>query len=135
MIAYSSKKLSAEEEGYCASDHKVLELIYFLKRFRCYLEGATFEKFTDNQVLKNFFTKPSMRRKEPTWLETLGNFGIFPMNLQPGKMHVLGDVLYRARHITNEQKVRNAFELPYIGVSNSICRCEEDQFSGHLHVR
>ena len=104
VIAYFSKKLSPEEEDYCASDRELLGLVYFLKRFRCYLEGATFEEFTDNQVLKNFFTKPSMSRKEARWLETLGNFGIFPINLKPGKIHVLGDVLSRAPHIMIERK-------------------------------
>ena len=103
-IAYFPKKLSPEEEDYCASDRELLGLVYFLKRFRCYLEGTTFEVFTDNQVLKNFFTKPSMSRKESRWLETLGNFGIFPINLKPGKIHVHGDVLSRAPHIMNERK-------------------------------
>ena len=40
-----------------------------------------------------------MSRKEARWLETLGNFGIFPITLKPGKIHVLGDVLSRAPHV------------------------------------
>ena len=52
--------------------------------------------FTDNQVLKHFFTKAKLSRREARWLETLGNFGVFPINLKPGKIHVLGDTLSRA---------------------------------------
>ena len=47
----------------------------------------------DDQVLKHFFTKPKLSRREARWLGTLGNFGIFPITLKPGKIHVLGDVL------------------------------------------
>ena len=75
VIAFYSKKLSPTEADYTANDRKLLGLICFLERFRCYLEGASFEIFTDNQVLMCFFTRPKMSRKEARWLETLGNFG------------------------------------------------------------
>ncbi len=93
VIVYFSKKLSPAERDYTANDREFLRLIYFLKRFRCYLEGASFAIFTDNQVLKHFFSEPKLSRKEVRWLVTLGNFGSFPINLKPGKIHVLGDNL------------------------------------------
>ena len=37
-----------------------------------------------------------MSGKEARWLDTLSNFGIFPITLKPGKVHVLGDVLTKA---------------------------------------
>ena len=58
------------------------------------------EIITDNQVLKSFFTKLSLSRREARWLETLGNFGIFPITLKSGMLHVLGDTLSRAPHAT-----------------------------------
>ena len=99
VIAFFSRKLSPAEENYSANDRELLGLVYFLERFRCYLEGSSFEIFTDNQVLKHFFSKPNLSRREARWVETLGNFGIFPINLKPGKVHVLGDTLSRAPHI------------------------------------
>ena len=81
VIAFYSKKLSPTESVYTASDRELFGLISFLNRFRCYLEGTEFEIFTDTQVLKSFFTKPKLSRKESRWLETLGNFGIFPITL------------------------------------------------------
>ena len=101
VSAFYSKKLSPTEADYTENDHELLGLISSLERIRCYLEGANFEIFTDNQVLKYFFTKPKMSRKEARWLETLGNFGVFPITLKPGKIHVLGDALPRAPHILN----------------------------------
>ena len=68
-IAYYSKKISNAEQDYTANERELLALVYFLKQFRCYLEGTTFEVFTDNQVLHNFFTKPNLNRREARWLD------------------------------------------------------------------
>ncbi len=73
VIAYFSEKLSRAENDYTANDRELLELTYLFKRFRCYLEGASFEILTDNQV----FSKPKLSRKEAKLLETLGNFVSF----------------------------------------------------------
>ena len=58
VIDFYSKKQSPTEADYTANDRELLGLICFLERFRCYLEDASFEIFTDSQVLKYFFTKP-----------------------------------------------------------------------------
>lgn len=58
-VSYLSKRLTPTEENYSANDREVLGLIYFLQRFRCYLEGSSFEVLNDNQILISFFTKPS----------------------------------------------------------------------------
>lgn len=57
VIAYFSKSLNNAEENYTSNDPELLGLVYFLKRFRCYLEGSTFEVLTDNQVLQHFLSK------------------------------------------------------------------------------
>lgn len=101
MIAFYSKRISPTESDYTANDRAFLGSISFLERFRCYLKGASLEIFTENQVLQYVFTKPEMSRKEARWLEKLGNFDIFPITLRPGKIHVLGDLLLRARYVHN----------------------------------
>ena len=57
-----------------------------------------------------------MSRKKARWLETQGNFGIFPINLEPGKIHVLGDVLSQAPYIMNVAKpvMFIAVKVPFI---------------------
>jgi len=132
VIAFFSKKLSDAEANYSANDRELLGLVRFLERFRCYLEGSTFEIFTDNQVLKHFFTKKKLSRREARWLETLGNFGVFPIKLKPGKIHVLGDTLSRAPHADDSDVVVNDVEVPYIQFDNVISGYEEDQFFGPI---
>ena len=127
VIAFFSRKLTPAEENYSANDRELLGLVCFLERFRCFLEGTSFEIFTDNQVLKHFFTKPELSRREARWVETLGNFGIFPINLKPGKIHVLGDTLSRAPHI----KV-NDIEVMTPSIDFITSAYKEDEFYGPL---
>ena len=118
---------------YTANDRELFGLISFLNRFRCYLEGTEFEVFTDNQVLKIFFTKQKLSRKESRWLETLGNFGIFAITLKPGKIHVLGAVLSRAPHVMekiDDGLLCNDVEVPFVKHEDVITRYDEDQFFG-----
>lgn len=97
-LAFMSHKLSPAEQNYIASDRELLVLITFLKRFRCYLEGSEFEIITDNQVLSNLFTKENLSRREASWISLLRNFGIFPITLKKGYLHVLGDAPSRIPH-------------------------------------
>lgn len=46
-----------------------------------------------------------MNRKEARWLDLLSQFGIFKVNLKPGRIHVLGDVLSRAPHVMKEDNL------------------------------
>jgi len=130
VIAFFSKKLAPAEQNYTANDRELLGLIRFLERFRCYLEGSEFEIITDNQVLKYLFTKPKLSRREARWIETLGNFGIFPITLKAGKIHVLGDVLSRAPHAKENDPRINVMEVPYIEIGDIIESYDSDQFFG-----
>ena len=40
VIAFFSKKLSPAEQNYTTNDRELVRLIYFLQRFRCYLERS-----------------------------------------------------------------------------------------------
>ena len=71
------------------------------------MEGSEFEVITDNQALKYFFSKQRLSRKETRWLEEVSNFGIFPINLKAGKIHVLGDVLSRAPNALQPIQISN----------------------------
>ena len=81
----------------------------------------------DNQVLKHFFTKPRLSRREARWIETLGNFEIFPITLELGKVHVLGDTLSRAPHINVNDIEAMTPSLDFITDGY-----KEDQFYGTL---
>lgn len=47
-------------------------------------------------MLKNFFTNLSMNSCEATRLELLAVFSIKMLNINPGRVHIFLDVLYRA---------------------------------------
>ncbi len=78
-------------------------------------------------MLRHFFFKPKLSRKEARWLETLGNLVSFQLTLKPGKIHVLGDTLSRAAHIAF-----NALEIPFIELDSVIGSYENDQFFGPI---
>lgn len=75
-------------------------MIYFLRRFRSYLEGAELEILSDNQFIYRSFTKPVLSRRKSRWLEFLGILGIKKMFLISGKVRVLEGALSRAPRIT-----------------------------------
>lgn len=98
VIAYFSKRLNAAEENYTSNERELLGLVYFLKRFRCYLEGSDFEVITDNQVLSHFLTKKNLSRREARWLDLFAQFNLDKITLVQGRIHVLGDALSRIRN-------------------------------------
>lgn len=132
VVAHFFKRLSPAEENYTANDRELSGLIYFLQRFRCYLEGSEFEAFTDNQVLKAFFTKTSMTRREARWLDFLSQFNITAITLRKGRIHVLGDALSRAPHapVTLSNTEALNFSLPE-NLSDSY---EADQTFGPIYM-
>ena len=134
VIAYFSRKLNPAQTNYTANDRELLGMIEFLKHFRCYLEGAEFEVITDNQVLKNFFDKKELSRREARWIETLSEFGIFPITLQKGRVHVLGDALSRVTHGKDTVELQNISVLHWNPASDNSfkSRLRDDQYFGPI---
>lgn len=116
VIAFFSRELSRAESDYTANDRELLGLIQLLQRFRCYLVGSEFEIFTDNQILKHFFTIDNQSRRRARSIEMLKNFGIFPFTLKPGKTNYLEDILSRAPDV--EKICVNAVEVPFIDLKD-----------------
>lgn len=111
-VSYFSKRLTPTEKCYSQNYHELLGPIYFLLRFRCYLEGSLFEVPTDNHILKSF-TKPSPSRSEARWLDFLGQFLITSLMLVKRKLNVLGNPHTRAPETTkstpNTDILKNVF--------------------------
>lgn len=81
--------------------------MYFLKRFRCFLERIYFEVFTDNQFLRHFFAKPHVSRREALRLNLFALFGISDITISSDKVHVLGDTHSCASHAPEMPHVSN----------------------------
>lgn len=101
-IAYFSKWLSPAKKNYNINGRELLGFVYFINRCHCYLEGSEFEAMTDNQVLKNFFSKINVSRREAWWIKHFTHFGV-KMTVQKGKAHVLGHNLSPAHYVLLDQ--------------------------------
>lgn len=53
-IAFFPKNLSPAEKSYTTNDHELLGLIFFLERFRSYIERSSFEIFTEKVSAQEF---------------------------------------------------------------------------------
>lgn len=129
LISYYSRKLSDAEENFTANEREFLGLFYFLKRFLRYLEGASFDLFTDNQILNNFMTKPNLSLREARWLELFSQFGITKMSLKPGKVHFLSDVLSRAPHV-----ISSTLQIGHFEVSQASLQLGFEKHYKHDHL-
>lgn len=116
-----------------ANGRELLGLISFLQRSRCYLQGCSCEKLTDNKVLKYFVTKQMLSRGEEGGLRILGNFRIFHINLKSGKPQLLGDAVSRAPKVTESNDttfaIMSSIELQ---VGDLFHTYGEDQLFGQI---
>lgn len=136
-VFYSySKTLSPTKRDYTVNIRKLFGLISFLQRFRCSLEGSSFEIIPVNLVLKPLFTKPKLSRKEARSFETLDNFGIFATTLKQGKVQILDDTLSRALHVISSKDTNlhsfNDVEALCIDIDDILTIYVYDQFSGPI---
>lgn len=98
-IVYFSERLTLAEPSCTAIERHLLELVYFLKNYLCYLQRNEFEILIDNQVFRNFYSKLTINRREARWLKFLESFGISELTHVKGRVHVLGDALSRNTYL------------------------------------
>jgi hypothetical protein len=82
-IAFESKQMNQAEKNYHTTDKELLAIVHALKIWRCYLEGSTFEVFTDHNPLTHLQTQPILSRRQTRWSEFLSNFQ-FKVDYKPG---------------------------------------------------
>ena len=73
-LAYLSKKLLPAERNYTVGELELLAIVHALKMWRCFLEGADFDLFTDHLNLRTFMTTPTLSRRQARWSEFLQQF-------------------------------------------------------------
>ena len=86
-IAYESRKLKPAERNYTTTEQELLAVIYALRQWACYLEGATFEVVTDHCPNTYLQSQPSLSRRQARWSEFLQRFG-FTWSYKPGRTNV-----------------------------------------------
>jgi hypothetical protein len=86
-VAYMSRKLNAAERNYTTTEQECLAVIEALREWRCYLEGAEFNVYTDHQPLTYMDSKDSLSRRQVRWAEELQRYN-FKWNYKKGATNV-----------------------------------------------
>lgn len=86
-VAYMSRKLNAAERNYTTTEQECLAVIEALREWRCYLEGAHFNVYTDHQPLTYMDSKDTLSRRQIRWAEELQRYD-FTWNYKKGTSNV-----------------------------------------------
>ena len=74
VIAYTSRRLSVRERNYCITRRELLAVVHFVKYFKAYLLGRTFDIRTDHAALQWLRRTPEPIGQQARWLEQLEEF-------------------------------------------------------------
>jgi hypothetical protein len=73
-VAFYSKQFSSTERKFGAGDREMCAIIFALKTWRCYLEGAHFTLFTDHEPLTYFEKISQLDRRKAGYVEFISRF-------------------------------------------------------------
>ena len=94
-VAFASHTLSAAERNYTVTEKECLAIIFALKKFDMYLDGATFTIQTDHQALTWLKNLKNPAGRLARLALTLQGYN-FSIEYRPGKSNIAADALSRA---------------------------------------
>ena len=97
VIAYTGKKFNPTQRNWTTTEQELYALVSNFEQWRCYLEGAETELFTDHHPLVWICTQPQLSRKQTRWVLYLQRFN-FTLKHVPGVVNP-ADPLSRAPHL------------------------------------
>jgi len=112
VIAYASRTLTKAEKKYCPTEIECLAVLWGIEKFRCYLEGYSFNVITDHSSLR--------------WLDNLkdpcGRLGRWAVRLQQYDYKVI----HRKGKDQEAPDALSRSPLPYNGISVDLITLEEE---------
>jgi hypothetical protein len=93
-VSYASRSLTASERNYTVHEREALALVYFLKKFRCYLFGTRFIAYTDNSAILSLLKQDEPTGRLSRWSMLLLEYD-FDLRHRAGKMNPVADFLSR----------------------------------------
>ena len=94
VMAYSSRQLKVHERNYPTHDLELAAIVFVLKIWRHYLDGAQFRVFSDHKSLKYLFDQKELNMRQRKWVDFLKDYE-FELLYHPGKANVVADALSR----------------------------------------
>lgn len=70
-VAFISKKLSSAERNYPTQERELLAILFACKTWRCFVEGSTYEVFTDHRPLQYYNTSNKVSPRLVRWMQDL----------------------------------------------------------------
>jgi RNase H-like domain found in reverse transcriptase len=99
-VEYYSKRLSAAERNYSATDREYVAIRLCLERWRHFLVGIKFLILTDHVALTYIQSSATVSRRNARWLEFLSQF-TFEIEHIRGRENVFADALSRVPGVEN----------------------------------
>ena len=93
-VEYYSKRLSAAERNYSATDREYVAISQCLERWRHFLVGIRILILTDHVALTYIQSSATVSRRNARWLEFLSQF-TFDIEHIKGRENIIADALSR----------------------------------------
>ena len=116
-VAFISKKFSPAELNYQIYDKEMLAIVYAMKQWRCYLQGAihTTIVYSDHMNLQYFKETNQLNRRQARWAETLQEYN-FKIVYRKGSQNGKADALSRCpEFIAKEGGTTSTDNKPLLG--------------------
>jgi len=101
VIAFASKALSEAERKYSITEQECLAVVWFIKKFRPYLEGYRFKVITDHSSLRWLHNLKNPTGRLARWALELLEYD-YTIEHRKGALHYVPDALSRIYENTDE---------------------------------
>ena len=103
VLLYGARKLNKTETAYSSNKGELLALLYFIQKWKYYLQFRPFLIRTDHQALSWLYSMSEPTGMVARWLQTLANYD-FKVIHRPGLKHGNADALSRIEHAPGESE-------------------------------